>query len=156
MREKCNTCANNKRLGSTALEAVKQRLGFNVDVEKGDLTAQFTQSQPHTDKIRLVEHPQSNNVSLFQRALRPERVGKLVTSPVHDLICQSKVFEDDEGFVRVRLCLVKKTVEVRDDSFLHASLQRLPVPPKFEVINQIHPQKGIRHPLVEKERQQSC
>ncbi len=135
---------------------MEQRFGFNVDVEKCDFAAQFTQSQPHTNKVGFVEHQQSNNVSLFQRALRSERVRKLVASPVHIPVCQCLVFEDDEGSVRVLPRLVEKTVEVRDDSLLHTSLQSLSVPPKFQVIHQIRPEEAISHPLVEKKSQQSC
>lgn len=149
-----STCANNERLGSTTVKAVEQSLGFNVDVEKRDFTAQFTQSQPHTDKVRFVAHQHSNNVSLFQRAFGPERVRKLVTSPVHILVCQSLLFEDNERFVRVLLRLLEKAVEVCDDSLLHTSPQRLPVPPEFEVINQILPEEGISRSLVEEKSQQ--
>lgn len=152
----CSTCANNQRPGSTALEAVKQRFGFNVDVEKSDFTAQFTQPEPHTDEIRFVEHPQSNDVPLFERALRPEHVRKLVTSPVHVLVCHSLLFEDDERFVRILPRLVQETVEVRDDPSLHTSLQRLFVPPKSQVINQIQPQEGVSDSLVEEKSQEPC
>lgn len=148
------TCSNNKSLRSTTLEAVKQRFRFDVDVREGDFTAQFTQPKPHANKVRFVAHQLSNNVSLLQKAIRSEHVGKPVASPVHVLVCQSLVFEDNEAFVRVLPCLVEKTVEECDDPLSHTSLQRISVPPKFPIIQQIRPEKGIGHPLIKEKRQQ--
>lgn len=153
-KKTCSTCANNERLGSATLKAVKKSFGFNVGIEKRNFTAQFAESQPHTDKVRLVAHQQSNTVSLLHAAL-PERVRKLVTSPVHILVCQPLILEDNEGFVRVLRRLVEKAVKVCDDSSLHASLQILLVPPEFQVVHEIHPQERIRGFLIE-ESQQSC
>lgn len=150
------TCANNERLGSTAPNTVKKSSGFNVDVQKGHFTAQFTQSEPHADEVRLVAHQQSNNVALFQRALRPEGARELVTSPVHILVRESLLFKENEWLIRVLPRLVKKAVEERGDPSLHTSLQSPAVPQKFEVINQIHPEEGKCSDLIEKESQQPC
>lgn len=136
------------------MHTVSQSLGFDVGVEESSLAAQLAESQPHTYEIWMVEHPKSHHCAWCDLGLPPEHVSEPVASPVHVLVSQDLVLEDDERLAGRLPRLLEKTVEVRDNAELQTSLEALFVLPKFEVVKQILPPQSKVGPLVEEERQQ--
>lgn len=137
------------------MHTVSQSLGFDVGVEESRLAAQLAESQPHTYVIRMVEHPKRHHGAWCDFGLPPEHVSEPVASPVHVLVSQDLVLEDDEGLAGRLPRLLEETVQVRDNAELQTSLEALFVQAKFEVVKQILPPQSKVGPLVEEERQQA-
>lgn len=143
------TWANDERFSSTAAQTVPQRLRFDVEVEKRDLAAQLTESEPDADEVRLVVHQQRHDIAVFQTAVRPQHVCESVTPRIHVPVGEDLLLEHNEGFLRDVSGLQLKALEICDNSALHPRHHRAPHAPNSRVIHQIVPKVGVQLPLNE-------
>lgn len=128
-----------------------QRLSFHVKVQKRDLTAHLTESEPNTDEIRLVPHEKSHDISTFKAAVTLKHVCESVTPLVHISVRQDLIFKHDERFIWTLSGLKLKVVQIRDDTALHPRHHRPPDATKSRVIHQVTPKVRVKLHLEDKQ-----
>lgn len=98
-------------LGSAAMEAVQQRLGSDVVVEKRHGAADLQQPQPQKQEDGLISQEQRHLVALFNAAALQEDSGRLAAEFVGVPVGVVLIFEADEQLVRLRLDHLKEAVQ---------------------------------------------
>lgn len=112
------TSTSDKDLSVTAGEAVQQRLGSDVVVQKRSRAAQLGQCQPHPHKLRLIAQEQSHRVPWLQVGMRGQSSGHFVAFSVGLAVSVRAVLEKNELLMRLLLRLVQETIQNTVKRFL--------------------------------------
>lgn len=98
-------------LGSAAAEAVQQRLGSDVAVEKRGGAADLQQSQPQKEEDGLISQQQRHHVALFDAAALQEDPGRLAAELICIPVGVGLIFETDERLVRLHVHHLQEAVQ---------------------------------------------
>lgn len=97
--------------GPAAVEAVQQRFGSDVVVEKSSWTSELDQTQPQPQKHGLIPEEKRNSVTLFNKPSVQENSRSFVAEFISVPVGKSLISKEDERFVGLRLHHVEKTVQ---------------------------------------------
>lgn len=125
-----DTCICDQSLGSAAAEAVQQRPGSDVGVEKRRGAADLPQTQPQKQQDGLISQEQRHRVALFNVAALQEDPGRLAAEFVCIPVCVGLLFETDERLVRLQVHHLQEAVQ--DEAITLKMLRNLA--PHFQLV----------------------
>lgn len=100
-----------QRFGSAAAEAVQQRLGSDVVVEKSHGAADLQQPQPQKQKDGFISQEQRHRVALFNASTLLEDPGCLAAERICVPVGVGLISETDERLVRLHLHHLQEAVQ---------------------------------------------
>lgn len=105
------TFSRHQCVGSAAAEAVQQRLGSDVAIEKRGGAADLHQTQPQPQEHGLVAQEQRHRVALVNAAALQENSGSFVAEFIGVLVGERLILITKERLVRLRLHQLQKAVQ---------------------------------------------